>query len=130
MIRKILTISIFLVYTFSFSKPYQGKYILTGKVYDKTTIQLLSNQVILINDLPVMTDTNGIYKVEIEWKTADSFYFKNREEQLIANKKFNKECITITYSSKKLLIKNKWKKYGLRMVNKSIKQDYIVNLFF
>lgn len=97
----------------SIAKGKSGHYFLTGLAISKSG-DTLKNQPIIIyfkdNVDTLLTDSNGYYKVKIQWATACPSGVTPWQRRQ-ATKKHNPKKIYFSYRDKKINIKNDWKRF-------------------
>jgi len=106
-----------------------GEYKIIGIMYDKTSKQPLRNKEFIINNKIIKTDANAQYSIVIKWSIICQSNLNWFQKQNF-NKKNNVNRITFKYDSKHQTIKNKWRKYGLKLHWEKDKKNYIKNIYW
>ncbi len=121
---------LFLFFVFSislgFSKGTGGVYYIEGTAF--STANLALKNVLLVITIgektkTIRTDSNGHFRIEVEWQTACPSVVKpfNRRK---ANKELNPKYIFIACEVDEKKLKNKWRKYR----NSTYHQDFYFSL--
>jgi len=117
---------IFLGFTLAaLAKGASGSYFITGTAFGKNN-SVLTNAELVVQGKKFKTNDKGQFEIEIHWETACPSN-ASRKEIRQATRKLNPKFIYISYRTKEIKVRNKWKRFCYKVwegKNKiSIKQD-------
>lgn len=112
-------------------KMYEGRYTLLGYAISEENV-IIKNAMLIVNDKDtIYTDHRGIFTYEIRWVARPNLlgyiFFPN---QSFNQKNQNQGQLSFRLGETKTIIKNKWRKYGLRNYKRNRPEIRLANLYF